>query len=318
MQRMRFTYTKGESLKWVGHLDLARMWERVLRRSGLPAAYTQGFNPQLRIQFASALPVGCSGLAELADLWLGETVTPAAFEAALRPKLPPGVEVRAAHEVELHAPTLQALMFAAVYNIQILLPSQPCLANQPDASIYTPADSPADSPADPPADPPADLPADPPADPPAHATADDDMPDRADVGDIAAAVASFLALTHVPRRRSRDGKVYDLRPLVEEMAVTGADAAGWVHLTVRLASRPGATGRPDELLESLGLGDCARRIERTQLILASAPVPAVSSDASSDLALPDIEPDDGEAPAGRPRRASGDARQIRTGWGGLD
>ncbi|MBK9095353.1 MAG: DUF2344 domain-containing protein [Anaerolineae bacterium] len=39
-----------------------RVWERVLRRR-VPVAYTKGFNPQLRIQFASALPVGCRGRA---------------------------------------------------------------------------------------------------------------------------------------------------------------------------------------------------------------------------------------------------------------
>lgn len=256
VQRIRFTYTKGEPLKWIGHLDLARMWERVLRRTRLPVAYTKGFNPQLRIQFASALPVGCSGRAEVADLWLNEPVSPAQFVAELEPKLPPGVTISNVHEVDLHEPTLQALMAAADYEIQVL----------PEGDV-----------------------------------------------DVAQAVAHFTAATQVRKQRSRDGKTYDLRPLVEDLRVETTDAEGWVHLTARMSSRPGATGRPDELLAVLGLTDCARRIERTGLIFSSVPYSGsgLNRDEEDDAALePALEREEAQVPLA--------ARQTRTGWGGFD
>ncbi|MBK9095352.1 MAG: hypothetical protein IPM84_21870 [Anaerolineae bacterium] len=80
--------------------------------------------------------------------------------------------------------------------------------------------------------------------------------------DVAQAI-SFTAAAQVlkqrPRRQDRLAAA-DRRPARE-----GTDDEGWVHLALRVSSRPGAT-MPDELLEGPGLTDCARRIERTQLI----------------------------------------------------
>ncbi|MCB0113931.1 MAG: DUF2344 domain-containing protein, partial [Caldilineaceae bacterium] len=45
-QRVRFTYAKGEAVKFISHQDEFRLWERTLRRAGLPLLYKQGFNPQ--------------------------------------------------------------------------------------------------------------------------------------------------------------------------------------------------------------------------------------------------------------------------------
>lgn len=58
VQRLRFAYAKGEALRYISHLDLARTWERAFRRAGLPVAYSQGFNPKPRFQIAAALPWG--------------------------------------------------------------------------------------------------------------------------------------------------------------------------------------------------------------------------------------------------------------------
>ncbi len=55
-QRLRLTFAKGEAVKYISHLDLARTWERVFRRVGLPLAYSQGYNPRPRFQIAAALP----------------------------------------------------------------------------------------------------------------------------------------------------------------------------------------------------------------------------------------------------------------------
>ena len=56
VQRLRVRYAKGEALKYISHLDVARSWERAFRRAGLPLAYSQGFNPRPRFQIAAALP----------------------------------------------------------------------------------------------------------------------------------------------------------------------------------------------------------------------------------------------------------------------
>ena len=85
VQRMRVTFATDDTVKYVGHLDMARAWERAIRRARLPLAYSQGFNPQARMHFAAALPVGFTGQAELIDVFLDAEVEPAGFLAAIGP-----------------------------------------------------------------------------------------------------------------------------------------------------------------------------------------------------------------------------------------
>ena len=118
-QRLRLRFAKGEPLKYISHLDLARTWERVFRRAGLPVAHSQGFNPRPRLQIAAALPVGVTGRAEYLDLWLTEALAPGELEARLRPCLPPGLEVLDVTETKLRAPALQAQMRAAEYRVEV-------------------------------------------------------------------------------------------------------------------------------------------------------------------------------------------------------
>lgn len=114
-QRLRVRFSKGEPLKYISHLDLARTWERVFRRAGLPVAHSQGYNPRPRYQLAAALPVGVTGRAEYLDVWLTEALEPADLRARFQPCLPPGLEILDVEEVELRAPALQAQMRAAEY-----------------------------------------------------------------------------------------------------------------------------------------------------------------------------------------------------------
>lgn len=80
------------------------------------------------------------------------------------------------------------------------------------------------------------------------------------VAALAERVAALLAQPALPRTR-RD-KAYDLRPLIEALA---AEAPG---LTMRLTAREGATGRPEEVVEALGLDPTTARYHRAQLLLA--------------------------------------------------
>jgi len=55
MSKYLFNFEKGESVRWLGHLDILRTFERAIRRAGLPIAFSNGFNPRERLVFASAL-----------------------------------------------------------------------------------------------------------------------------------------------------------------------------------------------------------------------------------------------------------------------
>jgi radical SAM-linked protein len=69
---VRFRFEKRGKVRFTSHRDLARMWERALRRSGLPVAWSQGFSPRLLISFGLALPTGCESGAEYLDVHLPE------------------------------------------------------------------------------------------------------------------------------------------------------------------------------------------------------------------------------------------------------
>ena len=77
-------------------------------------------------------------------------------------------------------------------------------------------------------------------------------------------VAALLEAESLPRERR--GKQYDLRPLIESIEVAPAEESRTRRLFMRLTSREGATGRPEEVLAELGIPAEATRIERTRLI----------------------------------------------------
>ncbi|MBN1285727.1 MAG: DUF2344 domain-containing protein [Anaerolineae bacterium] len=116
-QRLRVTFGKQGALVYVGHLDTARIWERIARRAGLPLAYSHGFNPRPRIQLADALAVGISSACELVDLYMKTPVAPDGLAGRLEAAAPPGLKVYRVTEAPLKAPALQALVAAADYSI---------------------------------------------------------------------------------------------------------------------------------------------------------------------------------------------------------
>lgn len=122
MQRMRIAFTKEGDTRYISHLDVARALERALNRAGLPVAHSQGFNRRPKLSLAAALPLGYTGEAEIADVWLVEPVTPDDFLRQLAPKMPPGIAVTSAVEVPLTAPSLQQQMTGSIYSVHFLIP----------------------------------------------------------------------------------------------------------------------------------------------------------------------------------------------------
>ncbi|HEX3724775.1 MAG TPA: TIGR03936 family radical SAM-associated protein, partial [Pirellulales bacterium] len=60
-QRVRIRFRKQGDLRLLGHRDLLRAWERLLRRTGLELRMSAGFHPRPKINFPSALAVGIAG-----------------------------------------------------------------------------------------------------------------------------------------------------------------------------------------------------------------------------------------------------------------
>ena len=120
--RLRLTFAKTSAMRYTGHLDLHRTWERTIRRAGLPLAYSQGFNPHPRINLASALPLGFTGESEVVDIWLEEALPLDEVRAALDRAAPPGIQVTRIEQIDERTPTLQTVLEANEYTVTFLEP----------------------------------------------------------------------------------------------------------------------------------------------------------------------------------------------------
>jgi radical SAM-linked protein len=120
MIRLRITFAKTPAMRFTGHLDLHRAWERTFRRAALPLAYSEGFNPHPRLNLASALPLGFTGQCEVIDAWLEQDLPLPEIQSALQRALPPGLQVLQLETVDLRLPALQTELEASEYHITLL------------------------------------------------------------------------------------------------------------------------------------------------------------------------------------------------------
>lgn len=66
--RVRIKFAKTGALKFVGHLDFMRYFQKLLAKSGLPVIYSRGFNPHMMITFAAPLGLGEETIGDYADV----------------------------------------------------------------------------------------------------------------------------------------------------------------------------------------------------------------------------------------------------------
>jgi len=126
--RVRVRFTKMDDLRWISHLDLMRVWERLFRRAGVVLSMTEGFHPKPRINFPSALAVGIAGLDELLEVDLAEPHTAESLQAIIEPQLPPGMKLGAI-EV-LPAPDRKAQVTHVTFEQSIPLDRQQALRDR--------------------------------------------------------------------------------------------------------------------------------------------------------------------------------------------
>lgn len=211
--RIRITFAKQGPLRYTGHLDLHKLWERAARRADLPLAYSQGFHPQPKMNIAAALPLGFSSRCEVIDMRLNTEVPVERLGETLQATLPAGIRVLNVESVDERAPTLQTQVASAEYEVTLT-----------------------------------------------------ELSDRSE---LERRIESVLQSPSLPRERR--GKAYDLRPLIENLQImeSGTQVPGPRKIFMRLAAREGATGRPEEVLDVLGIAFEGTRIERTKINFVS-------------------------------------------------
>lgn len=101
MKRLFLSISKGEELRFLGHLDMLRTMERAVIRSGIPIAFSEGFNPHMKIAFDAALGVGVTADPLYLEMKLEKDFLPEKVSALLTPQLPKGVMLHEIKEVGL-------------------------------------------------------------------------------------------------------------------------------------------------------------------------------------------------------------------------
>jgi radical SAM-linked protein len=222
LMRIRITFAKQGPLRYTGHLDLHKLWERAARRAGLPISYSQGFHPQPKMNIAAALPLGFSSRCEVMDLRIQEEIPLDGLAEKLQDTLPTGIRILNIERVDDGEPALQTQVTSAEYEVTLTEPIE--------------------------------------------------------LIELERRIGSVMESQSIPRERR--GKSYDLRPLIEELNVLESsslqleekNAPVLQRIFMRLSAREGATGRPEEVLDVLGIAFEGTRIERTKLHFSPAKV----------------------------------------------
>jgi radical SAM-linked protein len=113
--RIRIKFTKLGALKFIGHLDLMRTFQKIFRRSGIPIAYSEGFNPHQIFSIASPLAVGVTSEGEYADVKLTKVMDVGKLKELIDSTCPIGLEVLDVIALDDSEPAAMASVNAAKY-----------------------------------------------------------------------------------------------------------------------------------------------------------------------------------------------------------
>lgn len=117
--RLRIAYTKIEDARFIAHLDLTRVFERAIRRSGIHMSYSEGFNPHPKISFGFALAVGTEGEREYVDIDLQGEMELGDVLGRIQEQLPPGIRLLQGHVLSEGAKPLMAVLNSASYRMKV-------------------------------------------------------------------------------------------------------------------------------------------------------------------------------------------------------
>lgn len=120
--KVRVRYTKLGKVRFLSHRDLARVWERSLRRAGVRVAYSEGFSPRPKLSFGLALSTGHESLGEYLDIDLHPEAGIAIEDlpALVTPSLPPGIDAQMAIPLEPGTDSLQAAVTSSAWRLEVV------------------------------------------------------------------------------------------------------------------------------------------------------------------------------------------------------
>lgn len=135
VQRLRVWFGKLGDMRFIGHLDVMRLFDRAIRRAGLPIAFSGGYHPSPRIMPAFALSLGATSSGEIVDFDLTTAMEPEQFLARLAEQLPAMMPLYRAEAIAPDSPPAARQMEQAEYYLTV----QPIADTATDTAV--PADA---------------------------------------------------------------------------------------------------------------------------------------------------------------------------------
>ena len=117
--RAMIRFGKQPRLRFISHLDLQRFFQRAVNRTGLPIAWSQGFNPHPVMSFGSALALGWTSEYEVIDIKLSAPMGRKRTEDAVRAALPEDLPVLEVRMVEDRHPAPMAQVCMSDYRVTL-------------------------------------------------------------------------------------------------------------------------------------------------------------------------------------------------------
>ena len=131
---VRIKYGKPNAGRFLSHLDLLHAWERAIRRTGAPLAFSQGYNPHPKLYFGSALSVGTTSDGEYMDVELEMDIDAESFRKELAAALPPALTLLDMAVPPAKSAALMSIIDRARYLVTVIL-VQPLTAAELEAVI---------------------------------------------------------------------------------------------------------------------------------------------------------------------------------------
>lgn len=115
--KLRIKYTKLGSLRFIGHLDIMRFFQKAIRRAKLDVSYSKGFSPHQLISFAAPMPLGMTSEGEYFDGEFDQVTSTEDMKKRLNDTMPPEIQVLDIIALPENAKPSMAIVTASDYYI---------------------------------------------------------------------------------------------------------------------------------------------------------------------------------------------------------
>ncbi|MDO8733764.1 MAG: TIGR03936 family radical SAM-associated protein [Elusimicrobiota bacterium] len=119
ISKIRVKYTKGKPLRFLTHLEVVSAIRQAVRRASLPVCISSGFSPQPKISFGPPLPVGYTSNCEIFDMEMFRRIGADEVEKSLSSSMPPALGIISTSSVPVVSKSVELLVNAAKYSIEI-------------------------------------------------------------------------------------------------------------------------------------------------------------------------------------------------------